>query len=208
MIFLYSRKSQLFLLLLWLAAMAILYAQTTGERPHWLTKASERILHNEQQRVQLGREPVLPATTKPAPVQPARPEADPTLNRCLEWRVKQSADGRTDTLLVELDYVAARENGFSIEKAHGYYLKDAPAYVVAFGGPWTSDIRSSSIPGTIPQVANLNLSVSKSRQLRLIIHTRSMNAARGAKLRVSPTDAGMLAEIRLPRQEPSKLKEF
>lgn len=195
MIFLYSRKTQVFLLLLWLVCMAVLYAQTTGERPHWLTGDSEQILHNEQP-VRIGQEAVLPAAATPVPVRSVRSGADPTLNRCLEWRVKQSAN----TLVVELDYVAARENGFSIEKAFGYSLRDAPVYVVTFGGPWTSDIREPSIPGAIPQVAGLNLIISPQlRQLRLVIHTQSMNVARGAKFRVSPTPAGMRVEIQLPR---------
>lgn len=195
MIFLHSRKTQLFLLALWLVGMAVLYTQTTGERPRWLTRASEQRPHNEQP-VRIGQEPVLPATAMPVPVPSARSEADPTLNRCLAWRVTQSAN----TLVVDLDYVAAQENGFSIEKVLGYHLKDAPLYVVALGEPWISDVREPSMRGAIPQVAGLNLIVSPElRQLRLVIQAQSMHIARGAKFRVSPTDTGMRVEIQLPR---------
>lgn len=194
MIFLYSRKSQLFLLALWLVGMAVLYTQTTGERPHWSTRASEQSSPNEQP-VRIGQEPAAPAAT-PVPVQSALSEADPTLNRCLAWRVKQNAGA----VVVDLDYIAARENGFSIEKVIGYHLRDAPVYVVAFGEPWISEIRDPSILGTIPQVAGLNVIISPQlRQLRLVVHTQSMHVARGAKFHVSPADTGMRVEIQLPR---------
>jgi hypothetical protein len=195
MIFLYSRKLQFVLLLCWLAGMTAMYVQITGERPLWLAKASERIVERGQ-KARLGHMPEMSAPVpQPAPV----PAADPKLNRCLELRLDQITGEHADTLTLEVDYVAALTKGFSIDKAHGYYLKDAPTFVIEMGEPWVSDIGNASFPGTLPQVANLELIVSKSRHLRLLVHTRSMRIASGAKLRVSPTEAGIRAEIHLPR---------
>lgn len=199
MIFLYSRKSQLALLVCWLIGMTVMYVQIIGERPLWLAKASERIVDREQ-RARLGHVPVLPEPAAvPVPAPPSRPVADPVLNRCLAMRTEQGAGEQGDTLVVELDYVAAQTKGFAIEKARGYYLEDAPTFVVALGEPWTSDIGNASFPGAMPQMTGMELIVSKSRHLRLLVHTRSMRVARGANVHITPTDAGMRAEIRLPR---------
>jgi len=193
MIILYSRKTQLVLLAFWLVGMTFAYVQITGDKFMWLMKASEKIVDHRQE-VRLGQ-----ALEPPPPVPAARPVGDPELNRCLAVRVSQSTGEQTDTLIVELDYIAAQTGGFTIEKARGYYLDDEPTYVVALGAPWTSDIGNASFPVAMPQAAKLNLIVSKSRNLRLLAHTRSMNISRGAKYHITPTDAGIRVEIRLAR---------
>lgn len=198
MIFLYSRKSQLVLLLCWLIGMTVMYVQITGERPLWLAKASERIVDHAQ-KARLGRVPDIEPAVPQAPAPPPLPAADPVLNRCLAMRTNQSMDEQADTLAVDLDYIAAQKKGFSLEKAHGYYLEDAPTFVVAFGEPWISDIGHASFPGAMQQVTGLELIVSKSKHLRLLVHTRSMRIARGAKFHISPTETGLRVEIRLPR---------
>lgn len=197
MIFLYSRKSQLVLLLFWLIGMTIMYVQITGERPFWLVKATERITERRE-KARLGQAPVLPAANAAAPAPAASPARDPILNRCLELRVEQGVDGHPDTLVMEVDFVPALNKGFTVEKARGYYLEDAPTYVVTLGEPWTSTIGAPLIPGAMPQVASVNMIVSKSRHLRLLVHTKAMRIARGAKLHVSPTDKGIRVEVQLP----------
>jgi hypothetical protein len=206
MIFLYSRKSQCVLLLCWLIGMIFMYVQLSGTRQHRPVEVDERAVDSGQ-KVRLGEAPELPVQeappareTLPVPPSPARPAADPELNRCLALRVEQGTGGHEDTLTLELDYVAAQTKGFSIEKARSYYLEDEAAFVVALGEPWISDVGNLSFPGTMPQVTGLKLIVSKSRNLRLLVHTRSMNIAREAKLQLSPTDTGIRAEIRLRRQ--------
>lgn len=201
MIFLYSRKLQLVLLLFWCIGVTVLYIHTTGERPLWLAKASERIVQRDQ-KARIGQTPELPAPESPPAPVPApvkQPEADPVLNRCLAMRVDQNAGDHADMLTVELDYVAAREKGFTVEKAYSYYLEDAPTFVVELGEPWTSDVGNAPVPGTVPQATHLNLIVSKSRHLRLLVHTPSMRVAKNAKLAASPTETGIRMEIQLPR---------
>lgn len=207
----YSRKSQFVLLLCWLLSMTVMYVRTTGKHALWLVKADELIV-DRAQKARLGPVPEMPVpatppvptmTPPPPPVpDPApRPAADPSLNRCLAVRVNQDTDNNADILKVELDYVAAQTKGFTFKTAHGYCLVDAPVFVVELGEPWTSDIGNASFPGTMPQITGLDLIVSKSRHLRLLVRTRSMRIAQDAKLHISPTDTGMRAEIRLPRQQ-------
>jgi hypothetical protein len=220
MIFLYSRKSQFMLLLCWLIGMTVTYVQITGERPLWLVKAADlwRVKAGElwlgkagddppghDRRAQLGQVPATPAPAAPAapaaPPAPAgapRPAADPLLNRCLAMRVDHVTGERADTLIVEVDYVAAQRRGFAPEKARGYYLKDAPVFVIALGEPWTSDIGDASFPSPLPQISGLKLTVANARHLNLLIHTRSMRIARGTELHIAPTSAGIRAEVRLP----------
>ena len=198
MIVLYSRKSQFVLLLCWLIGMSYVYVQITGERPLWLAKAGEGVLDRPQQ-ARLGQMPELPEPAPPSEPEPAQPVADPTLNRGLALRVNQGVGEQTDTLILELDYVAAQTDGFTIEKVRSYYLADSPTFVVALGAPWASDIENTSFSNLMPQVTRLNLIVSESQNLRLLVHTRSMSIAQGARLRTSSTDTGIRAEIRLPR---------
>ena len=202
MIFLYSRKMQFALLLCWLVGMAVMYVQITGERPHWLRATSERIVA-QTQKAQLGQVPALPEPPPPPPpvaTAPQRPPADPVLNRCLALRLDQQAGTDADTLVLEFDYLAAQTKGFTLDKARGYYLEDAPTFVVALGEPWVSDIGNASFTGSVAQLARLELIVSKSRNLRLLVHTRGMATAKGAKFHLTPTATGLRAEIRLPRQ--------
>ena len=197
MIIPYSRQAQFVLLACWIVGMTFAYVRITGESPHWLMRAGEKIV--EKQEARLGRmpEPIVPAP-QPLAVQAARPAADPELNRCLAVRVRQGAGEREDALILELDYVAAQKEGFAVEKARGYYLDDEPTFVVALGAPWTSDMGNASFPVAMPQVAKVSLIVSKSRNLRLLVHTKSMSVSRGAKSYTTPTDTGMRVEIRLP----------
>lgn len=207
MIFLYSRKSQFVLLLCWAVGMLILYVQTTGEHPVWLA-AAEKQISDHSQKARLGRAPQKTAPVSEvapspppvsAPASVALPDADPVLNRCLAIQASAAAGERTDTLTLEIDYVAARTKGFTPEKTRNYYLEDAPVFVVALGEPWISDVKQISLPETLPQLGVVELIVSKSRHLRLLVHTRSMHVAKGAKLHISPTSTGMRAEIQLPR---------
>ncbi len=198
MIFLYSRKLQIILLLCWSLGMTFMYVQITGERPLWLVNASERI----QLRTEKARLGAVPETTDvrvEAPAPDPRPAADPRLNRCLALRVVPDAGRRADALVFELDYVPAQTKGFTPEKARDYYLNDAPTYVVALGEPWTSDIGNAAFPVSMPQVTGLNVVVTKTETLRLLIHTRTMHEAKSARLRVFPTEKGMKAEIRFSR---------
>jgi hypothetical protein len=204
--FLYSRKPQLLLLLCWLLGMAFMYVQATGLRPLWLADASQRI-HAGGEKARLGAVPEIPARPEApvlseAPPRDPGPAAHPELNRCLAFRVVRNAEGQADTLVLEMDYVAAQRKGFTIGKAHGYPLKGASAYAVEFDAPWVSDIGEASFPLSMPQATELKLMVSKTRHLRLLVHTRSMREARGARLRVTPTDTGLKAEIRFPRRDP------
>ena len=200
MIILYSRKAQLVLLLCWLAGMTFAYVRITGEHPPLLMKVSEKIVDRVQE-ARIGQATALSVPApQPAPIHATPPAADPELNRCLAMRVGQGTGDRADTLIVELDYVAAQKEGFTIPKARGYYLDDEAAYVVALGAPWTSDIGNASFPGAMPQVTKLNLIVSKTRNLRVLVHTKSMSVSRGAKSHITPTDTGIRVEIRLPSQ--------
>jgi len=200
MIILYSRKAQLVLLACWFVGMTFAYVQITGERPHWLMKVSERVV-DRNQAAQIGQAPeLLVPATQPAPVHAAQPAADPELNRCLAMRVNPGNGDQADTLIVELDYVAAQTRGFTIDKASGYYLDDEPTFVVALGTPWTSDIGNASFPVTMPHITKVNLIVSKSRNLRLLVHTKSIGASRAAKAHTTPTNTGIRVAIRLPGQ--------
>ena len=192
--FLYSRKLQLVLLLCWLAGMTFMYVQIIGERPLWLVNASERI-HARTEKARLGAVPEMAARLE-APAPDPRPAADPRLNRCLALRVTPGADGRADALVLELDYVAAQAKGFTLEKIRGYYLNDAPTYVVALGEPWTSDIGNAAFPVSMSHVTGLNVVVTKAGALRLLVHTRTMREAKNARLNVSATEKGLRAEIR------------
>ena len=143
--------------------------------------------------------PEMPARLEPETPVRQSPAADAHVNRCLALRVAESVSEQADTLVVEMDYAAAQPKGFIIEEARGYYLSDEPTYVVTFGEPWTSEIVKASFQVSMPQVTGLNLIVSKSRHLRLLVHTRAMREARGAKLHISPTATGLKAAIQFPR---------
>jgi hypothetical protein len=198
MICLYSRKLQLVMLLCWFVGMTFMYVQITGERPLWLIKASKKIVEHSQE-ARLGQVELPAPVDLPAPVRALRPPADPELNRCLAMRVNTGTGEHANTLHVELDYVAAQTKGFTIEKARGYYLTGEPTDVVALGEPWTSDIGNASFTVAMPQATKLNLIVSKSRNLRLLVHTRSIPVALGAKFHISPTDTGIRLDIQMPR---------
>ena len=201
MTFLYSRKLQLILLSCWLLGMGLMFTQITGEGGLLLVRASapapERPLD-----ARLGHIPAPPALAdepKPEPAPPPRPVADPRLNRFLALRFEQAEGEHQGTLVLDMDYVAAQTHGFSADKIYSYYLDGEPTFVIALGEPWVSDIGNISLPGAMPQVKGINLIVSKSQHLRLLVHTNAMHVASGARLEVSPTSSGLRAEVRLPR---------
>ncbi len=197
MIFLYSRKSQLLLLACWTIGMTFMYMQITGEKPLWLIKADQRITARHQ-KARLGQMPALPEPP-PAPAPEPRPAADPEFNRFLDLRLAEQSGGPKDIVTLDLEYVAARNKGFTPEKFRSYYLEDAPTFVITLDEPWTSDIGNASFSSTLPQVSEISMIVSKSRTLRLLVHTHSMRVARGARAKLTPTAAGAQLRIDLPR---------
>ena len=200
MVFLYSRKLQLIMLLCWLAGMFFLYTRISGIYTDWSVEENE-LLRSARQEARLGATPSLPAAPEPVeaapPVIPA-PAPDPELNRCLDLRLVH-ADPESSTLVFELDYIPAAANGFTLEKAHSYHIDDNPAFVVALGEPWVSDAGSSSFSTSLPQAPNVQLIVSKSKHLRLLFRTNSLQTARKASFSAYPTDRGIRLEIRLPK---------
>ncbi len=186
------------MLICWLIGMAFVYTKITSEYPVWLEEIDEQtgVL---QQEARLGQPPEISVPAEPpAQVVQHLPTPDPLLNRCVELKLI-NADSENNMLVLELDYVAAQTDGFSIEKVRSYYLGDAPTFVVALGEPWVSDSGNITFSRPLPQIPSLNMIVSKSRNLRLLVHTNNMHIARNAKLKVSPVDKGMRLEIQLPR---------
>jgi hypothetical protein len=201
MIFLYSRKMQMLSLLFWCVGVAVMFFVVTGQRPLWLAEATQRDLLAAQAR--LGAPAPVEATPAtavepPAPVKPDRPEADPTLNRCLALRATPGQGAKAKELSLTLDYVAARSKGFTLDKAHGYYLADAPAYVIDFGRPWAPLAAETTIPLDMPEALRVELLVSQSKHLRLLIRTRSMREAERARLSLSAEDGAVGATIVFP----------
>jgi hypothetical protein len=201
MIFLYSRKMQLLSLLCWCAGMAVMFFVVTGQRPLWLAEASLRDLRAEQAR--LGAPAPVEASPAPevkpsAPAEAARPEADAVLNRCLALRATPGQGEKAKELTLTLDYVAALQKGFSLEKANGYYLADTPAYVIDFGRPWAPLTTESVIPLDMPDASQVEVFVSQSKHLRLMVRTRSMREAQGARLSLSAVDGAVKATLVFP----------
>ena len=207
MIFFYSRKLQCFLLFCWLLGMGYMFLQVLDEGPRLLAHqtgapAAQPAGQPATPDVRLGRVPevtpkeLLPEKTPPPAPQPA---ADPHLNRFLALRAEQASTEGGGTLVLEMDFVPAQHKGFTPEKLQNYYLSDAPTLVLSLGESWVSDIGNVALPGGMEQVTGMNLIVSKSKHLRLQVHTRSMSLAMKATVQVTPTDTGLRAEVHLPK---------
>lgn len=204
MVFLYSRKIQFVLLLCWLCGMLFIVVESTGEMPEWLAEATEQEpAQDKKARIgdvpePLAQTPEPPQIIEPVPPKPEKsplPEPHPELNRCLALRQVAVEGDAKNVLVLEMDYVAAQNKGFRIEKAHTYYLDDSPVFVIAFGAPWTSDIGNTQLQVGMRTVSHVNLILSKSHTLRLLIQTQSMQDSRRARARITPTDTGLRAEI-------------
>ncbi|MBQ4133680.1 MAG: hypothetical protein IJD04_08125 [Desulfovibrionaceae bacterium] len=193
--FLYSRKPQIIMLLCWLAAMGFIYAQADND---YFDLSEEMEDLSEKQEVSLGKSPEIhvPPPLPPAPVSP-QPPADPTVNHCLDLRLV-NADTEENAIVLELDYIAAQTNGFAPEKARSYYIDDSPTFVIALGEPWVSETGNASFTRPLPQVPSLNLIVSRSKNLRLLVHTSTVQLARKARFNAFRTDRGVRIEIYLP----------
>ena len=198
MIFFYSRKPLLVMLVFWLIGMAFVYTKITGDYPDWLEEINEQT-SVQQQEVRLGHSPEVPAAVKPSVQSNLHlPSPDLLLNRCIDLKLL-SADSANNTLTLELDYVAAQKNGFSTENLRSYYLSDSPTFVIALGEPWVADSGNITFTRPLPQISSINMIISKSRNLRLLVHTGSMHIAKNTKLKASPAGKGIKLEIQLPR---------
>ncbi|MDR2075877.1 MAG: hypothetical protein LBP61_02945 [Desulfovibrio sp.] len=239
MVFLYSRKPQLVLLLFWSIALAGMFAYATGNEPFFFFQKSDPV---GPAKARLGElppaqeppadpgplpepspkpellehqlpahpEPAHPEPVHPEPVhpEPARslepaPNPEAKLNLGTALRVFPKADGDERKLVLEFDYTAAQENGFSPDKAHTFYTDDlppdSPSVVIVLGSPWKLDLADPLRPLEMKQATRASLWLTKSRQLRLVTHTRTATEAAGAKVRISPTQTGLRAEIHFSR---------
>ena len=208
MIFFYSRKLQCILLACWLLGMGYIFFQVIGESPRLLAHQTTKTVGlPKPPEVRLGQVPEVTAEAaihaeappKPEPKPAPTPAADQHLNRFLALRTNLAFEDGVDILVLELDYVPAQQKGFTAEKTQTYYLSDAPTFVLSLGGSWVSDIGNVTLPGSMEQVTGMNLIVSRSNHLRLLVHTRSMAIARGARAEITPTETGLRATIHLPR---------
>ena len=205
MIFFYSRKVQGLMLICWLMGILYMLVQVTDIRPRLLAHRAP-IAASTASEVRLGTIPEVPAQQVQPPKEttlPARPAPDPHINRLLSIRaIHASPDQLQDgaaPLVLEMDFVPASQKGFTIEKTNSYYLADQPAFVIALGVPWKSDIPHLPPHEAVPNVKNVELVVSKSDHLRIIVHTSTMTQARGARLETAPTATGMRAIVHLPK---------
>ncbi|MDR2055477.1 MAG: hypothetical protein LBQ10_06370 [Desulfovibrio sp.] len=202
MFFLYSRKPQFLLLLCWCLGLAAISAYAIGGDVWDFGKGSGK---TEQVRANLGEQPAAPSpepTQPPAdpPPEPERPTADPRLNRLLALRVLPNADGDEKKLVLEADYTAALANGFTPDKARGYYfLEGAPTVVVALGHPWVTDVEQKKFSVDMPQVRDVRLVRIEPQNLRLFVTTHTALQASSAKVRIEPTPTGLRAEIHFTR---------
>ena len=209
MIFFYSRKVQGLMLICWLVGILYMLAQVTYVRPRLLAHRAP-IAASTTSEVRLGKIPEAPAQQVQLPKEPtlpARPAPDPHINRLLSIRAihanpEQLPDQHREgavPLVLEMDFVPASQKGFTIEKTSSYYLADQPAFVIALGVPWKSDISHLPPHEAVPHVKNVELVVSKSDHLRIIVHTSTMTQARDARLETAPTATGMRAIVHLPK---------
>ena len=208
MIFFYSRKLQCILLTCWLLGMGYIFFQIIDASPRLLAhQTTKAIGQPKPAEVLLGQVPeitaeaVVPAEAppKPEPKPAPTPAADPHLNRFLALRTDLASEDGVDVLVLELDYVPAQQKGFTAEKTQTYYLSDAPTFVLSLGGSWVSDIGNVTLPGSMEQMTGMNLIVSRSNHLRLLVHTRSMAIAREARAEITSTETGLRATIHLPK---------
>jgi hypothetical protein len=205
-VFFYSRKPQILLLFCWCLALAAMFVQVTGEAP---LSFPWRIVPNDGrfQTALKAPPPVPQESPAPLPAEPpaqaaekrSTPSADSTLNRATALRIKPAANGDKNVLALELDYIAARKNGFTPEKAHNYYTKDTPTFVIVLGSPWVLEPGLEAQDLNMEQADRVSLWLSEARQLRLTIHTRNVAQAAGARVRLQRTPTGLRAEIHFAR---------
>jgi hypothetical protein len=222
LLFLYSRKPQLILLFCWCIALAALFTYATGNNPlQFLPEDPLQFLRRislSESRARLGAVPqeppapsaapsvLLPAERTPLPIPapepaPAVNRPDPAVNRGTALRIFPEADGDARKLVLEFDYAAAEKNGFTLKRARKFYTSDTPTptLVVDLGGPWELDMKERTYPLAIPQATQVSLWTTKSRQLRLVTHIRTLAEASGARVFLRRTPTGLREEIHFPR---------
>ncbi len=195
--FLYSRKLQILLLITWCIAMCAMYFYVTHNTPIWLEGIVDK---QETQEVHLGVIPEIKNVITEIEQEPQgnTPAAHDTMNRCYDFRVEQVAGAGYDMINIHVDYVAAKNNGFSIDKIEDYYLSESPTYVLSLGKPWINDAKMTDHSIILPQLKNIKLILSKSDTLRLLIATTNNKFARNIKLKIDKTDTGFEAQLRIP----------
>ncbi len=199
MFFLYSRKTQSILLLLWFVSVVALFLYTTNQ---YTVLRDSLIPQNDASNAtpHIGSIPQIdtPQTTEQTPPQQTaqQPPADPTLNRCTAIKLTYMDDTPPPMLVVDVDFIAAQENGVTLKDINGYYLSDEPTYVITFGAPWITDVSHVDFtPEKNSPIKNIQCIVSKSQHMRLIIHMTSVQIARKAKLTLVETDRGIQAQV-------------
>jgi hypothetical protein len=190
MLFLYSRRIQIILLLCWSAGMVGMYAAIIG--------SDARLFH----RADISQA----ATAKPNVAQPPAPapqsvpaKTDPTRNRAEALRITTETEGGGTTLVLEFDYLPAESKGFAPAKTRAYYLEGAPTFVLSLGEHWIMDIEQKSYPVDLPQAKGVTLILSQSNHFRILTHTRTNEQAMHARAQISPTATGLQAKIRFSK---------
>jgi hypothetical protein len=196
--FFYSRKPQLLLLLGWTLGLAFMFVYVTGDESSPFRPKTDV---TQRAGARLGEMPTLEERPAPVPAAqiPATPAGDPELNLCTALRVMPRAEGKEKKLVLELDYIPALTNGFTPDKARNYYIEEPPTFVVALGEPWKTELKPTMIPVDMPETNGVSLIVSRSRHLRVLVHTRTEQQAVRAKVKVSPTENGLRAEVYFAR---------
>ncbi|MDR1855892.1 MAG: hypothetical protein LBR22_01845 [Desulfovibrio sp.] len=198
--FLYSRKPQLLLLLIWFLGLAFLFGVITkGDISFFRTPVVSQTAPTLGS-VPMPKEPTATAEP-PAKVRDEPGTAgDPILNHSTALRIIPNADGDGHVLVLELDYVPAATKGFTLNMAKCYYIESPPAFVIALGEPWRTDLQvDTSFHADMRQVRAINVILTHSRNHRLIVSTRSEEQARMAHAQLSATGTGLKAEIYFPR---------
>ncbi len=216
MIFIYSRKIQCLLLFCWLAIMAILYLNLResfdfqddfAEAP-----IEEAVVGKIPEQEPKKTSPLLPAPAfAPLPIQaPSSEQTQPIQktqtksqidrkktanNRFLGMELAQSEVSPQDTLSLDIDYVPAKNKPFSLDTIKTYHFADQPVFVIEFGEPWVFEAKSENYENILPQVEKIQLLVSKSKYMRLLVYTETMEMAKNTQFHAELTENGLKGEI-------------
>ncbi|MDR0827744.1 MAG: hypothetical protein LBN33_07705 [Desulfovibrio sp.] len=178
--------------------MVVLYVTIVGSDARFFHQADIPPAVTAEPSVAALPVPELPAPA-PQPVVAKRPEADAVKNRAEALRVTTQSEGDSKALVLDFDYVPAQAKGFAPAATKHYFMEGSPTFVLALGEHWIMDIEQKSYSTGLPQVGSVSVILSRSNNLRFLVHTRTMAQAIGARVKINPTATGLQAIIHVPQ---------
>lgn len=220
MIFLHSRRIQIFCLaLLIAAALAMFFLSTsikteirTSMMPNIIKQSDSSNSKNTNDSQPKDKTPALlfdqsqdkttntQSTNTQSSVVTSKQSSAATqedVNQLTKIRIFKHSK-RPRTLIATLDFTPSSNNPFVLKKIRHYSFVNSYTYVVEFGAPWSNNLPSIDIESLPDAVKDAKIAVGDANQLRLILQTTSKQAIKDPLLQITSKEQQIKVSLTFP----------